>query len=206
MHPLPKRRTQAERRAHSERELLLAAARLIATEGVAAATLERVGAAAGFSRGLATQRFGSKQALIEALIAHLHGRLETLLAEAHVESMTGLSAILAFTDLFLQGFALDEEVRAYFMLMAASVADNTATRAAFAASHLLVSERLQAMLRRGQEDGSIAPATPVAEAATLLGSTLMGLTTQALIDPGTNLAALRAAMLAGLRAGLAAPQ
>jgi len=200
------RRTQAERRAESERGLLMAAARLIATEGVAAATLERVGAMAGYSRGLATQRFGSKPALIEALITHLHGRLEALLSEAQVESMTGRDAVLAFADLFLRGFALDEEVRAYFMLMASAVADITPSRAAFAASHQMVSQRLQAMIRRGHQDGSITPEVSAPEVATLLGSTLLGLTTQHLIDAATDLAGLRTAMLAGLRAGLAAVQ
>src|SRR5271170_856467 len=107
------RRTQAERTASSTRGLLSAAAALVAEQGVAAATLEKVGARAGYSRGLATQKFGSKQGLIETLIAHLHGRMESLLREAHVEDMPGLEAVLAFADLFLDQLADDVEVRAY---------------------------------------------------------------------------------------------
>ena len=60
------RRTQAERRAESDEKLLLAAASLIAEEGFNAATFEKIGARAGYSRGLASQRFGSKDGLIEA--------------------------------------------------------------------------------------------------------------------------------------------
>ena len=64
-----RRQTQVERRAESEQRLLTAAAELIATEGFAAASLERVGAAAGYSRGLASQKFGSKDGLVTAVIA-----------------------------------------------------------------------------------------------------------------------------------------
>ena len=43
-----RRQTQVERRAESEQRLLAAAAEIIATEGFGAASLERIGAAAGY--------------------------------------------------------------------------------------------------------------------------------------------------------------
>jgi len=192
----PSRRTQAERRAESERNILQAAAELIAEQGVGAATLEKVGARAGYSRGLATQKYGSKQGLIEALIAHLHTRLETLLRESHVEAMTGLDAVLAFVSIFLRDLADDEEVRAYFMLMAGAVADRSTVRAAFAASHETVSNMLQALLVRGQGDGSVEPTLNTQAAATLVGSTLIGLSTQHLVDPAMDLATVSEATIA----------
>jgi AcrR family transcriptional regulator len=64
----PNRRTQAQRRAESDDRLLSAAAEIIAGEGYLALTLERVGERAGFSRGLASRKYGSKDGLIEALI------------------------------------------------------------------------------------------------------------------------------------------
>ena len=50
------RLTQAERRDRSERELLGAAIRVVAGQGVSAATFDAIGREAGFSRGLVTQR------------------------------------------------------------------------------------------------------------------------------------------------------
>src|SRR5258707_15583829 len=70
----PVRRTQAERRDGSERGVLQAAIAVVADEGVGAVTFDAVGRKGGFSRGLATQRFGSKQGLIEAVIKHLPDR------------------------------------------------------------------------------------------------------------------------------------
>jgi AcrR family transcriptional regulator len=61
------RRTQQQRRGQAEAALLNAAAELVVEEGVHSVTLARVGERAGYSRGLITHYFGSKQALLERL-------------------------------------------------------------------------------------------------------------------------------------------
>jgi AcrR family transcriptional regulator len=61
------RRTQAQRRSQAEAALLDAAAELVVEQGVRSLTLARVGERAGYSRGLATHHFGSKQTLLERL-------------------------------------------------------------------------------------------------------------------------------------------
>ncbi len=61
------RRTQQQRRHQAETALLNAAAELVIEEGVHSLTLARVGERAGYSRGLATHYFGSKQALLQRL-------------------------------------------------------------------------------------------------------------------------------------------
>jgi AcrR family transcriptional regulator len=60
-------RTQKQRRDEAEAALLNAAAELVAEQGLRSLTLARVGARAGYSRGLVTHYFGSKQALVERL-------------------------------------------------------------------------------------------------------------------------------------------
>jgi AcrR family transcriptional regulator len=61
------RRTQAERREQTGTALLRAAAEVVIEQGVRSLTLARVGERAGYSRGIVTHHFGSKQALLEAL-------------------------------------------------------------------------------------------------------------------------------------------
>ena len=68
------RMTQAERRERSEQELLEATMRVVSEKGVAAATFDAIGREAGYSRGLVTQRFGSKDGLIRSLITGRAGR------------------------------------------------------------------------------------------------------------------------------------
>jgi AcrR family transcriptional regulator len=199
-HTLPApRRTQSERRDQSERGLLKAAAELVAERGVSAATFDNIGQRAGYSRGLATQKFGSKQGLIEALIAHLHARSDAGFAEAGIEAMPGLEAILAYVDLYLRNLEGDGEIRSYFILMAGAVADLSAMRAAFAASHKLVERRLEALVLRGQAEGAIRPEIDADAAALMIGSLLLGLSMQWLVDPQMELAPIRETSIATLR-------
>lgn len=200
----PPRRTQAERRAQSDRNLLLAAAELIAEEGYAAATFEKVGARAGYSRGLASQRFGSKEGLIEALIDYLHERSDELAAGEHLLDMPGLEAVLGSVDTFLANFASETALRAYFIAMAGTVATLSRQRLAFAGSHMKAKERLMAQIERGQADGSVARDVDAEAAALMIGSLLLGLSTQWLIDPTTDLDRIRATALGTLRRSLAA--
>jgi AcrR family transcriptional regulator len=203
--PAPPRRTQAERRAQSDQSLLDAAAALIAEEGFNAATFEKVGARAGYSRGLASQRFGSKDGLIEALISELHERSNELNAAEGVENMSGLEAILGSVDIFLTNFESETALRAYFVAMAGTVATLSRLRAAFAASHMKAKERFMEQIERGQADGTISRELDAEAAALMIGSLLLGISTQWLIDSSTDLQRIRRTALDTLRRSLAAP-
>lgn len=200
--PQAVRRTQAERRAESDRNLLLAAAELIAEEGFNAATFEKVGARAGYSRGLASQRFGSKDGLIEALIAYLHERsLELLTAQGEMP-VTGLDAILATVDVHLRNFEHEKAIRSYFVAMAGSVATLSDQRGAFAVSHMHAKERFEEAIRVGQADGTISTDIDAEAAALMIGSLILGISTQWLIDASTDLERIRRTTLDTLRRSL----
>ncbi|WP_374574416.1 TetR/AcrR family transcriptional regulator [Phenylobacterium sp.] len=198
------RRTQAERRDQSERLLLAAAAELVGERGVGAATFENIGQRAGYSRGLATQKFGSKQGLIEALIAQLQTRQGGQLDDRDVDEAPALEAILAYVDVFLRSLAEDTELRAYFILMAGAIADLSDQRGPFADAHVQVERRLEALVQRGQAEGTIRPEIDADAAALMIGSLLLGLSMQLLIDPKMNLEPIREISLAALRQSFAA--
>lgn len=67
----PARRTQAERREEAELRMLEAAVKLVAARGLDDLALTDVGLAAGYSRGLASYHFASKEALHEKLIGFI---------------------------------------------------------------------------------------------------------------------------------------
>jgi len=198
------RRTQAERRAESDEKLLLAAASLIAEEGFNAATFEKIGARAGYSRGLASQRFGSKDGLIEALINELHTRSDELNAHEEIEALSGLEEVLASVDIFLRNFAAETELRAYFIAMAGTVSTLSHLRSAFAASHQKAKERFMAQIERGQRDGTVSTELDAEAAALMIGSLLLGVSTQWLIDPTTDLNRIRRTTVGTLRRSLEA--
>lgn len=199
------RLTQAERRQRSEQELLEATLRVVSEQGVSAATFDAIGKEAGYSRGLVTQRFGSKDGLIRALIAYLHAWQDEALDRDHVADMDGLSALCALVR--LHGQNLDgqeyEEARAYFMLLAASIADLLDTRGAFAESHEIERVLIRKIIERGQVDGSIRPDADADATALMTGCALMGMRMQSLIDPVTEITPIRDALIETLRARLA---
>ena len=70
--PRAVRRTQAERTALSDARMFDAAMQLIVEQGTHATTLKEVGERAGYSHGLASSRFGSKDALFGQLVLHFN--------------------------------------------------------------------------------------------------------------------------------------
>lgn len=194
-----RRMTQAERRDRSERELIAAAIKVVAEQGVSAATFDMIGREAGFSRGLVTQRFGSKDGLIRALISHLHEWQADILDAGHVEEMDGLTALIAFVQLHTDHLRESQEGDAYFMLLAGAVADRLDTRAAFAESHEVERALIRAIIRRGQASGHIRPDIDADAEALLAGCSLLGIRMQNMIDPEFDAAPVRDALIAALR-------
>lgn len=86
------RRTQAERRAESDSRMLRAATQLIAKHGSAGVSLAKIGVAAGYSRGLPTERYGSKSRLLEAVIDASDAWFQRRLA-ARLEGLAGLDSL-----------------------------------------------------------------------------------------------------------------
>lgn len=202
--PTKTRRSQAERRDESERRLLAAAAELVVERGMGAATFENIGTRAGYSRGLVTQRFGSKQGLIEAMIAQLQGRLGALLLERQIETLPGLEAVLTYVEVFLSALDRDGELRAYFVLLASAVADVSELRAPFAEAHKGVEQALEALFLKGQAEGSVRAGIDADAAALMTGALLFGLSMQLLLDPQMDLTPIRETSLATLRLSFAA--
>jgi AcrR family transcriptional regulator len=194
-----RRRTQAERRDESERGLVTAAVAVVSEEGVSASTFEAIARRSGYSRGLVGQRFGSKLGLIEAVIAYLHDGRDNSAASDRLDRMPGLEALLAYAGHYLQRLSHMGEVQAYFRLLCWAVADISAFRSAFAAEHDRIGQRLEGWVRRGQSEGQIRQDLDPTAAALMIGSQLLGLSIQVLIDPAMDLNPIRATYLAMLR-------
>lgn len=180
------RRTQAQRVAESDRRILDAATGLIATRGYSATTLEAIGSEAGYSRQLVTQRFGSKDRLLEALIAR---HVDTLRkrADERRAHLTGLAAIYSEIDSYLH--ALDApgiESRAFFVLMLESVGPAPQFRPVFASITSQWEDRLTRELQAGQDQGSLRPDIDARVEARLLIAALRGIRIRSMMDPGTR--------------------
>ncbi|MDA0977340.1 MAG: TetR/AcrR family transcriptional regulator [Proteobacteria bacterium] len=115
------RLTQAERTEISDNRMLEAAVELISTVGPAATSLKEVGMKAGYSRGLAGQRFGSKDNLF-AFVLRQVGEVWLGQLKRSTSREYGLAAINAALEEHYQ-FCVDAptQVRAFYTLWFESV-------------------------------------------------------------------------------------
>lgn len=97
----PQSLTQAERTAISDRAMLDAAIELVLAHGTEKTTLAMIGEKAGYSRGLATYRFGSKAGLFDALCKAI-GRNWLEYLKQGTEGKTGIDAMCAALDTVYQ--------------------------------------------------------------------------------------------------------
>lgn len=202
---LAPRRTQAQRREESENRLLAAAAEIIASEGYLACTLDRVGERAGFSRGLASRKYGSKDGLIEAVIwrvsAHVHAEADRVVSGF----ASPLGQLLALADSFVELALSDTAVRAYFVLFSAMIANRLETRTVFDEVQQRFGQRLESLIEQAQAAGEVPRTLPAAHGAFLLGCLLAGVAVEAVtgLDPMADTTAIRRDLTAMLRRALA---
>ena len=93
--------TQAERTAISDKAMIDAAIELILEHGTDKTTLQAIGEKAGYSRGLATYRFGSKAGLYDEVCKSISRRWLRYLKEG-VGDKLGIDAMCTALDSFFQ--------------------------------------------------------------------------------------------------------
>ncbi len=115
------RRTQAQRTEFSDKRMLDAAVELIVELGPAATSLKEVGLKAGYSRGLAGQRFGSKDSLFAFVLRQVGDSWLGHLKKVTL-GVTGINAIHHALDEHYQ-FCVEapDQVRAFYTLWFESV-------------------------------------------------------------------------------------
>src|SRR2546425_8591517 len=98
------RRTQRERRELSYRRMLDAAIELFRRQGSSRTTLAQVGELSGYSYGLVSHRFGSKEALVRAVTKRLQADFATQ-ALPTLEKMSGVPALVGLAQAYLRAGA-----------------------------------------------------------------------------------------------------
>lgn len=201
--PKRPRRTQAERRAIAERELLTAALKLIAEKGVGRTTLAEIGEAAGYSRALPAVYFRDKNGLVKALWEYV-SRLFARRMKQSAECGEGLDAVLGFVDLYLTRPKGDSFVfRASQVLQTEAFTSAPEIRESVAQHNHDAERYLRAQIRAGMKRGEIrGDVDPGAQAIMIIGA-LRGAVSHWLINPKINLETLRKEILTSIRRSLA---
>lgn len=177
------RRTQAERRAESEERLLLAALKLFAEHGYAGTTVADVGTQAGYSRGLVTQRFGSKIGLARAVVDRVAKVFEEDIVPG-LEAAPAALALHAYIDRYIELLEGGSTVYpALLALQAESITYLRELRPALADLNDRVRRYLVDRLEGARADGHIRPDVDVRSTVTAARAMLRGVASKWLIDP-----------------------
>ncbi len=173
------RRTQQQRRDQAEAALLDAAAELVVDHGVRALTLARVGERAGYSRGIVTHHFGSKQALFERLAR----ATQTGFVPGLADLPPGLERLLRLVDGYVGALGDVGVLNRAFLLLWAEAATAAELGPIFRERDEAFRADLRADVAAGIADGDVrADAEPDDVAIAVVGQ-LRGIGLQRLLDP-----------------------
>ena len=178
--PPNKQQLRTER---STNALLEAASDLIMEGGLASLTFAAIGERAGYSRGMVTARFGSKDGLIDALI----DRIVTTWSHKnipHEDGQSGLECAVRLIDAIRAQADRDPRgLNVLYSLMFEATGADEDLRLRFAKFHETMRADVASDVRRGQRDGSIRKGLSPDREGALLIAGLRGIGYQWLLDP-----------------------
>jgi AcrR family transcriptional regulator len=197
------RRTQQQRRDQAEAALLNAAAELVIEEGVHSLTLARTGERAGYSRGLVTHYFGSKQALLQ--------RLAHATQSGFVPGLDGLppglDRLLRLVDGYIGALGQLRMPNRAFLLLWAEAATASDLAAIFRERDEAFRADLREDVAAGITDGTIRPDAAAEDVAVAVLAQLRGIGLQRLVDsPAVDTERLRRSVTGYWHRALALPQ
>jgi len=198
----PLRRRQADRTALSDRLLTEAAIELLVKSGIQGTTLQAVGERAGYSRGLATHRFGSKAGLFGKVL-EVASRDWPERVQAAVGERVGADALCAATDA-AEAFIRErpEEVRAMYLLWFLSIDPSADYKSNIAAVHHAQRRDVARWIRAGKTSGTVDSRVDPMRIAEQYAASMAGIIYQWLANPEMPLTTMFRQLKSDLRARL----
>lgn len=177
--------TQAERTALSDKAMLAAAMTLVLQHGTDKTTLAMIGEKAGYSRGLATYRFGSKGGLYDALCKSISRHWLHYLKRG-VGDKVGIDAMCAALDTIYR-FEQEspEEARALQILYCGAASPNSEFQETVVSIRRRQKSDVAKWIRQGQDAGAVRVDVDAGEVATQYVAYVAGMAYLWLMSPGS---------------------
>ena len=174
------RRTQAERRAETERRVLDATMAIIASSGVRAVTMAAVGEAAGYSRGIVNHQFGTRQGLMAAVAETVQSRFSP-----DPGGVTGRERVIAMAGGYLDSLtSRPQDARAFLRLWIAAIGgEEPELRPVFEERDERFRGGIARAVEAGQRDSSIRADVASAALAVAIAGQLRGIALQYVSRP-----------------------
>jgi AcrR family transcriptional regulator len=176
------RRTQAERTALSDQRMLEVAIKLINERGTQKTTLKEIGELAGYSRGLANYRFGSKDGLMRELFTQFDERWKNHI-DSYIEQKSGIAAVLAAADALRDFLNVESQyMRAMYTLWYESLGKESEIRNSLAGHHEVYRKDATRWIEAGIASGEIDPKINATQFAVQYCAFIFGLVYQWLVN------------------------
>ena len=177
------KRSPAERTELSDGRMLMAAKQLIIQRGTHKTSLKEVGERAGYSRGLASSRFGSKENLFRHITALYEQKWRQYVSE-FTAGKKGVDALLARIDAVEAILNNEpEEVRAVYTIWFESVSDHSSLHKQLQEYNSHGRDRLVQVIREGIDSGDISSDIDADSCTIAYLSHMFGLIYQWLVSP-----------------------
>lgn len=174
---------QVERTALSDARMFEAAMHLIVERGTHNTTLKEIGEKAGYSRGLASNRFGSKETLFSHMVRDFNEKWASELRR-FVGGNTGLAAVQGALDA-VEFFMLNRtmQMQAMYILWFESITSYAVVRRRLAANHIAYRRDTTRWLMQGINDGEVRSDIDPESFAVEFSAFIFGLVYQWLANP-----------------------
>ncbi len=183
MSDAPPPNKQQQRTQRSTNALLQAASELIVEGGFDALTFAAIGERAGYSRGLVTARFGSKDGLVDALIDRIVNTWNTRNVLPHTRELSGRDAMVRVIEAIRRQAERDPRgLRVLYALAFEAIGPHEELRLRMLKLHEGMRTDFSAIIRRGKRDGSVAAHVADDREAELIIAGLRGIGFQWLLD------------------------
>lgn len=179
--------TQKERKAESERRILHAAVELFAKQGYTKTTLSEVGKAAGYTGGLVSHRFGSKEQLLMAVLQNsafrfMEDQLRPSIEGDHIQSAE--KALRNYIKIYFdEVFLRESNIRALYVIMGEGLGAVPEVQPHIAAINKAMRKRIALIVRQGVESGEFGENVDSEDWALMIFGMLRGTVMQYLADP-----------------------
>lgn len=174
---------QVQRSELSDKKMLEAAITLVNERGTAKTTLKDIGEYAGYSRGLASYRFGSKDGLWMELFARFDDLWKSHLRD-YLDGKTGLAAIKSAIHAQRDFFGRESNyLRAMYILWYESLGEKSTIRASLAKHHVIYRRDVRRWVEQGIEDGDIHADIDTEQFANVYCATMFGTIYQWVVAP-----------------------
>ena len=163
--------------------MLETAVRLIVEHGTEGTTLKEVGERAGYSRGLASYRFGNKAGLLTFIVRAVGEEWLYEMRRA-VRDEIGLDAILAATDAHYRFVEESRDhIRAFYVLWFDSIGPDAELKDVIAKIHERRQQDLEVWIEKGMAAGIVRADVDVRAIAEQFCAAIIGIVYQWLVTP-----------------------